>query len=129
MLLSPTALAPRKKGTVTWAEAAALPLSLLTPDMRNRRIIDEVFKSVGVSPTPVMETNAFTAALAQVANGAAATIATELLADGLPVGKDTVRLSLVDPVVSKPIGLLVTERDPIPPAVIALRKVIGQPAQ
>jgi len=123
VLLCPPDLAPRAKGDATWAEAANVPLSLLTPDMRNRRIIDEVFRSIDLSPTPVMETNAFTAALAQVATGAAATIATKLLADGLPVGKNTVRLNLIDPVVTKPIGLVVAERDPTPPAVIALRKV------
>ena len=128
VLLCPPKLAPRKTGEATWAEAADVPLSLLTSDMRNRRIIDEVFQSIGLSPEPVMETNAFTAALAQVATGTAATIATKLLADGLPVGKGTVRLPLVDPVVTKPIGLVVAERDPMPPAVLALRKV-ALPAQ
>ena len=127
VLLCPPDLAPRKKGDVTWAEAAAVPLSLLTPDMRNRRIIDEVFKGLGLSPTPVMETNAFTAALAQVATGAAATIATKLLADGLTAGKNTVCLRLIEPIVSKPIGLVVAERDPVPPAVKALRKVALPP--
>jgi len=123
VLLCPPDLAPRKKGEATWAEAAEVPLSLLTPDMRNRRIIDAVFSEIGLSPTPVMETNAFTAALAQVATGAAATIATELIANSLPVGKDTVRLPLIEPVVSKPIGLVVAERDPLPPSILALRKV------
>ncbi len=123
VLLCPPDLAPRKTGEATWAEAAQVPLSLLTPDMRNRRIIDKVFQELGLSPTPVMETNAFTAALAQVATGAAATIATELIANSLPVGKDIVRLPLTEPVVSKPIGLVVAERDPLPPSVLALRKV------
>ncbi len=124
VLLCPPALAPRKSGTATWKEAASVPLSLLTPDMKNRRIIDEIFASAGVAPIPVMETNAFTAALAQVATGAAATIATDLLADSLATGKKMVQLQLVEPIVTKPIGLVVAERDPTPPAVLALRKVV-----
>lgn len=126
VLLAPPDLAPRASGDATWLEAAELPLCLLTPDMRNRRIIDEVFAEVGVSPVPVMETNAFTAALAQVATGAAATIAPELLADSLPVGENTVRLRLKEPVLSKSIGMVVAERDPVPPAVTALLKAVSE---
>ena len=124
VLLCPPEMAPRSTGEATWEEASKLPLCLLTPDMRNRRIIDEVFETVGTHPTPVMETNAFTAALAQVASGTAATIAPELLAESLPVGEHTVRLSLTSPQVSKPIGLVAADRDPVVPAVRALRAAL-----
>ena len=124
VLLCPPEMAPRSTGEATWEEASKLPLCLLTPDMRNRRIIDEVFETVGTHPTPVMETNAFTAALAQVATGTAATIAPELLAESLPVGEHTVRLSLTSPQVSKPIGLVAADRDPVVPAVRALRAAL-----
>ena len=43
VLLVPAGLSPRKRGAVTWREAADLPLCLLTRDMHNRRILDEVF--------------------------------------------------------------------------------------
>ena len=122
VLLAPPALAPRATGTATWAEAAALPLCLLTRDMNNRRIVDEAFAEAGTVPEPVMETNAFTAAFAQVASGAAATVAPEKLADSLPVGSGTVRLALAEPVVGRPIGLLTLDRDPVPPALLALVK-------
>jgi DNA-binding transcriptional LysR family regulator len=121
VLLAPPALAPRRAGTATWAEAAALPLSLLTRDMRNRRILDGVFDvHVGRVPQPVLETNDFTAALAQVVQGASATIAPEVLADTLPLCGGAVRLALTEPEVTTPIGLLVADRDPPPPAVDAL---------
>lgn len=121
VLIAPAAFAPRRDGTVSWSEAAALPLCLLTRNMRNRRILDEVFeKALGRRPTPVLETNAFTAALAQVASGAAATIAPEFLADSLPVAEGAVRLALSEPEVTTPIGLVVTDRDPPPPALRAL---------
>lgn len=124
VLLSPPALAPRAAGTATWAEAAALPLCLLTRDMNNRRLIDAVFAKVGAVPDPVMETNAFTAAFSQVAGGAAATIAPVALADSLPLAPGTVRLDLVEPEARHAIGLLMAERDPVPPALTALGAVL-----
>jgi len=48
VLLSPLHMAPRNKGTATWAEAAQLPLCLLSKDMRFRQIVDEVFQLAGV---------------------------------------------------------------------------------
>jgi DNA-binding transcriptional LysR family regulator len=120
VLLSPAELAPRKKGSATWREAASIPLCLLTQDMRNRRILDEIFESVAAPANPVMETNAFTAALAQVESGTAATIAPERLADSLPVSAGVVRLKLTEPDIGKPIGLIFANREPTPPAIIAL---------
>lgn len=130
VLLAPPHLAPRREGTVAWREAAELPLSLLTRNMRNRRILDEIFEAhVGRLPQPVLETNDFTAALTQVARGATATIAPELLADSLPLAGDAVRLPLVDPEVTTPIVLLVSDREPLPPAVLALAAALRQAAR
>jgi len=126
VLLSPPAFAPRPSGTVTWTEAAALPLCLLTRDMNNRRIIDAVFADVGAVPVPVMETNAFTAAFSQVASGAAAVIAPVKLADSLPLATGTVRLELVEPVARHAIGLVTAERDPVPPALAALTDALRE---
>lgn len=39
------------RDSVTWAEARVLPLCLLTPDMQNRRIIDEALAAAGVEAT------------------------------------------------------------------------------
>lgn len=121
VLIAPAGIAPRAAGGATWAEAAALPLCLLTRNMRNRRILDEVFtQAVGAPPSPATETNAFTAALAQVAGGVAATIAPAYLADSLAIGDGVARLPLSEPEFRTPIGLVTTDRDPVPPAVTAL---------
>ena len=128
MLLSPARLAPRNRGQATWAEAAALPLCLLSLDMRFRQIIDEVFQRAGVVPDPVMETNAFTAALAQVSNGSAATVAPRKLVDSLLLDARVVTLALVDPAVEKSIGLLTLDHEPALPAIGVLREAIGSVA-
>ncbi|QDL93643.1 LysR family transcriptional regulator [Paroceanicella profunda] len=121
VLLAPPALAPRPQGRASWAEAAALPLCLLSSNMRNRMIVDEVFASLGLTPAPVTETNALTVALAQAVGGGVATIVPERLATGLGAGLGLVMLPLDSPVVEKPIGLLSLLRDPEPPAVTVLR--------
>ena len=42
---------------ITWAEAAGVPLCLLTPNMQNRRIIDRAFLAANAHPSPKLETN------------------------------------------------------------------------
>jgi DNA-binding transcriptional LysR family regulator len=125
VLLSPLHLAPRTRGVATWTEAAALPLCLLSKDMRFRQIVDEVFQVAGVTPDPVMETNAFTAAIVQVANGSAATIAPQKLVDSLFLDQNSVSLPLEEPLVEKAIGLATLDYEPRLPAIDALRSVVG----
>ena len=40
--------------SVTWAEVGRIPLCLLTPDMQNRRIIDQLLVSAGNRPEPTL---------------------------------------------------------------------------
>ena len=125
VLLAPADLAPRAKGTVTWTEAATLPLSLLSKDMHFRQIVDEVFDAAGLAPAPVLETNAFTAALAQVTGGSAATIAPAKLVESLLLGEQTIALPLMEPSVSHAIGLAVVDDEPGLPVIVALRETIA----
>ena len=125
VLLAPLHLAPRSQGKATWAEAAQLPLCLLSKDMRFRQIVDEVFQLAGVVAEPVMETNAFTAAMVQVSNGAAATIAPQKLVDSLFLDRNSIALELENPSVEKTIGLATLNHEPALPAIDALREVIG----
>src|SRR5262249_26532897 len=45
------------RATVTWAEVAKVPLCLLTPDMQNRRIIDELLPAAAGTPHPAPGSN------------------------------------------------------------------------
>src|SRR5688572_27374130 len=47
----------KRAGSISWREAAALPLCLLSPDMQNRRLLDRHFSDAGVIPAVVAETN------------------------------------------------------------------------
>lgn len=124
VLLCPVALAPRPSGTATWSEAATLPLCLLTDNMHNRQIIDATFASIGVTPEPVLETNALTAVLGQLATGFAATIVPSNMVRALPGHARAIALHLTDPEVAKPIGLVHHGFQPIPPALDALRTAL-----
>lgn len=49
---------PHLGDDISWAEAATLPLCVLTPDMHNRTIIDQAFAEAGCKIKPAMETDA-----------------------------------------------------------------------
>jgi len=124
VLIVPKTFASGHKSQLTWAEAAQFPLCLLTPDMRNRQLIDAVFAEVSAVPTVVMEASGFTAVLAQVANGNAATIAPVGVAETFLSSSSMVQFDLVKPVMTHPIGLSIKDQSPILPVVQALRKAI-----
>lgn len=121
VLIAPKGLAPRASGNASWAEAAALPLCLLTTNMRNRQFVDATFAQIGATPTVVMETNGFTAAMAQIASGSAATIAPLHMAESLFGNQKAVMLDLVKPEVTHSIGLIVKPQNLVLPVVQALR--------
>lgn len=119
-LLVPRSKAAVQQNEISWHQAAAFPLCLLTGNMRNRMIIDDAFKAANAKPNVVMETNAFTAALVQVASGAAATIAPEVLVDMIGIADEVVRLKLIEPSIVEPIGIVISNHEPRLPAVDAL---------
>lgn len=124
VLLAPAQLAPRSKGTANWSEAADLPLCLLTQDMRNRQFVDETFRSIGASPNVVMEANGFTAVLAQIVSGNAATIAPRIVAETYFAAQDAIKLELVEPRLTQAIGLTIKEQSPVPPIIKAFREAV-----
>ncbi|MFD8736138.1 LysR family transcriptional regulator [Streptomyces sp. NPDC059618] len=83
--------------SATWAEAAELPLALLTPDMRVRRLIDDVFAEKGCVVTPQVETDSIAALYAHVGGGARASIVPHTWLRAMPVVGRTRALPLVDP--------------------------------
>ena len=118
---SPLARSPE----IAWAEAARLKLCLLTPDMQNRRIIDGIFRSVGAAPTPVIETNSIFNLCSHAAIPGIASIVSRQLLDffGTPAG--AVAIPLVEPLAVRTIGLIVADREPMPPLARALLSMTG----
>jgi DNA-binding transcriptional LysR family regulator len=104
-----------KRSSLTWVEAASLKLCLLTADMQNRRIIDGIFRSVGCTPIPAIETNSIFNLCSHVGiEGISSIVSRQLLEFfGLPRGARA--LSLIEPDVKRTIGLIVADRHPMPP--------------
>ncbi len=111
-------------GPIPWAKVAEFPLSLLVPQMQNRRILDRIFLDQGLHPDVVAETSGFTASMVMAREGLAATVVPRVLLRSLGDLKGTKVLPLIDPVVSKPICLATLTRDPELPTVEALRAVV-----
>ncbi|MEV0090942.1 LysR family transcriptional regulator [Streptomyces sp. NPDC050738] len=83
--------------TMTWADAAQLPLALLTPDMRIRQLIDEVFAKIGVVVTPQVETDSIASLYAHVGVGEWASIVPHSWLQAMPVIGRTRAVRLVEP--------------------------------
>jgi len=123
-LLVPSASPLAARKTITWHEAAAQNLCLLTPDMQNRRIVDAAFRAAGTAPEPHAETNSITSLVLHAQSGQWASVAPRhlLIAPGLPAGVHA--LDLIEPEVSHTVGLVVADRDPVLPTAKAMLDVV-----
>lgn len=124
VLIAPKTFISTNKTELSWADSGQFPLCLLTPDMRNRQLIDAVFKQVCTAPTVVMEASGFTAVLAQVGTGNAATIAPAGIAETFLAMGSTVQLDLIDPVVTHTVGLAIKDQSPVFPMIQALQQAV-----
>ncbi len=128
VLVTPAGGAFDGRDTVTWEEAAGIPLGLLTNDMQNRRILDMHFREAGQVVRPVFETNSPFALLQHLTTMRWSTVLphTYLAVMGELSGMRT--LKLVEPDASHQVGLVVAEREPLQPLARALRAVAAQPS-
>lgn len=119
LLTSPDApLGDRKR--VTWKEVAQVPLCLLTPDMQNRRIIDDLLRSAGGDPQPTLESNSVIVLFAHIRTGRWASVMPAKLAETLGL-TDTIRaIPIVEPEAVHTIGMVVPVREPMTPQTAAL---------
>jgi DNA-binding transcriptional LysR family regulator len=110
--------------TITWAEAARAPLCLLTPDMQNRRIVDGVFRSVGATPKPSVETNSIFNLVSHASSGRWSSIVPRQLLQFFGIPHNTRAVELVAPTARRSVGYIVADRDP--PSPIA-RNLLAMP--
>lgn len=106
--------------SVTWAEVGKVPLCLLTPDMQNRRIIEQLLRGAGADVAPTLESDSIFVLFAHVRTGRWASVMPAKLAAVLGL-TDTVRaIPIVEPKVTHSIGLVVPHRNPLTPLINAL---------
>jgi DNA-binding transcriptional LysR family regulator len=90
-------------------------LCLLTPDMQNRRIIDGVFRSVGATPKPSLETNSIFNLVSHASSGQWSSIVSRQLLQFFGIPRNTRAIELVEPTARRTVGYIVAARDPISP--------------
>lgn len=108
------------RAEVGWDEIAEVPLCLLTPDMQNRRIIDESFREVGRTVTSKLESNSTVVLMAHVGTGEWATILPLQMAEFLAAGKPARIIPLREPMRHHAVGLIAPHREPHTPVLTAL---------
>ena len=98
---------------MTWKEAAALPLCLMTPEMHNRHIVDAAFAQAGVPVKPVMETNAILTLALSAVGGTVCSVMPGALVGAIRAYRELQACPLVSPEVRTPIGFMVLASDRI----------------
>jgi DNA-binding transcriptional LysR family regulator len=122
LLVSGEHLVPATR-TITWAEAAQLPLALLTSDMRFRQFIDKAFASCGAVATPQIETDSVASLYAHVATGAWASVVPHTWLRAMPVKGVARAIRLVEPETSAQISVAIHAGAPGPVAARAFLNV------
>ena len=122
-LLAPASHPIAERRSITWHEASALPLCLLTPVFLYRLIVNRIFEQAGTTAHTVIETNCAVALCSHVRSGQWFTIVPDSFFYLVGDWKRTVSIPLVEPSASNEIGLLIQERDPLPPITRAFIEV------
>jgi DNA-binding transcriptional LysR family regulator len=110
-------LADRKvplPATVTWEQAAHLPLCLLTPKMRNRQVIDAAFRRVGAKAEVILETDSLFSLYAHVSEAGLYTIVPHSLLNFFDLTHRVHARTLI-PSVTRAIGLIARNQPALAP--------------
>ena len=109
-----------QRGEVGWRDIGDLPLCLMTPDMQNRRIIDQMLRDGGSPSNPALESNSVITLVAHVATGRWASIVPSSLARTVGLPPNVRAIPIVAPEVTHLVGLVVPQRYAMSPLTNAL---------
>ncbi len=116
----------RDRTSITWREAAELPLAMLRGSMHERKFVDETFKKIGCDPIVRVESESIVHLMFQTQYSNLATIIPGhfTLMPGLHPG--TKALNLIEPVVSQEVGLIWGDADPVRPMASAMVSTVKE---
>jgi DNA-binding transcriptional LysR family regulator len=110
-------LADRKvslEPTLTWEQAARLPLCLLTGKMRNRQVIEAAFRRAGVQATVVLETDSLFSLYAHVSEAGLFSVVPHSLLNFFDL-KNRVQAKPLVPQLTRAIGLIARNQPSLAP--------------
>ena len=116
----------RGRSVVTWSEAATLPLCLLTPDMQNCRILDMHFREGGAEIHAAVETNSLLTLWSHLRLGHWSSVVPQSFLLLPRENDELVGIPLTEPNASHLIGVVASDRDPLPPVAHALLNVAAR---
>jgi DNA-binding transcriptional LysR family regulator len=109
------------RADVSWSEISPLPLCLFTPDMQNRRIVDEMLGIQASGPLGLFtETNSSLVMASLVSSGRWSSIMPPVLIEAVALDPGVRAIPITEPRVSHSVGLVVVDREPLTPLVKAL---------
>ena len=108
------------RSSVSWAEVAQVPLCLLTPDMQNRRIIEQLLRETGTNPHITLESDSMILLYSHVKTGRWASVMPARLASTLGLTDVLRSIPIVEPEATHTIGLVAPAREPMTPLTAAL---------
>jgi DNA-binding transcriptional LysR family regulator len=111
-----------RRESVTWAEAANIPLCLLTRDMQNRRIIDRHLQQAGATASAKLESDSMIVLFAHIQTGRWSGIMPEKLTGIFGLAPEIRAIPIVEPDTTYMIGLIAGPREPITPMVAAFMR-------
>ena len=112
--------ADEARDSITWAEAAALPLCLLSGDMQNRRIVNQHMAHAGAEAAPRLESNSVITLISHVLGGGWATILPMKTARLFLAGGALAACPITAPQAAHLVGLVAPLREPYTPVLEAL---------
>ena len=116
------------RDSIGWDEIGALPLCLFTPDMQNRRIVNQM---LGLKPGEppagrFSETNSSLVMATLVSSGQWSSIMPPVLIEAISLSPQVRQIPLVRPEVTHSVGLVSIDREPVTPLVRALNAAVRE---
>ena len=113
---------------VAWAALEGMSLSLLNPDMQNRRILNRNFAAHGLEPKSVVESNSTIVLVSHVIEAGALTVLPQPMAQFLAIGHDLRVIPLEDGALRPEVGLIAPHQEPYTPVFRSLLRVAREMA-
>ena len=123
-LLVPDSDKFKDRTSITWREAAELPLAMLRSSMHERKFVDETFKKIGCEPIVSVESESIVHLMFQPQYNNLATIIPGHFTRMPGLHPGTKALDLIDPIFSQEVGLIWADGDPIMPMASAMVETV-----
>lgn len=108
------------RASVSWQDVAGVPLCLLTPDMQNRRIVDEAFRKADCEVMPQVEANSITGLYSHVRFGHWSSVLPQTYGVMIGLSADLEAIPITGSSLSHSVGLVASDRDPPNPLANAM---------